>query len=72
MSFSVCPICGEKVGVYEPAVLVRPGGSAIRGSRLTLEPADGEPLMHELCYEQADNVAPGTGFGAGDTVASRS
>jgi hypothetical protein len=53
-----CPVCGIKVGVYEPAVFVTDHW-ALRGSRALRADLLDEPgcvLYHESCYDQADSA----------------
>ncbi len=49
--FSLCPLCGERIGVYEPTIVITPYG-ARRTSRAR-EPTlaqSGAILLHNDCY----------------------
>jgi hypothetical protein len=48
--FAICAYCGERVGVYEPIVVVDPGGSRTTSlaREQELEP-DRAPVMHADC-----------------------
>jgi hypothetical protein len=49
--FTLCPLCGERIGVYEPMIVITPYG-ARRTSRAR-EPAlpqSGAILLHNDCY----------------------
>ena len=50
-----CDRCGEIIGTYEPAWLVLPDGTAVRGSPLTLRErcaGDQARVLHETCYRE--------------------
>jgi hypothetical protein len=54
--FSVCAQCGDRIGVYEPVVVI--AGESIRTTSLANEPQlserDGIVLMHEACASGAE------------------
>jgi hypothetical protein len=46
----VCPLCGDRIGVYEPIWLERPDGTLVRSGLLALKDtrADGR-IFHSGC-----------------------
>jgi hypothetical protein len=49
--FVVCPLCGDRIGVYEPMIVITPYG-ARRTSRANEPrlPESGAILLHNGCY----------------------
>ncbi|HSC02815.1 MAG TPA: hypothetical protein VLC49_05830 [Solirubrobacteraceae bacterium] len=49
--FALCPLCGDRIGVYEPMIVITPYGARRTSSACepTL-PQSGAILLHEACY----------------------
>jgi hypothetical protein len=49
--FVLCPLCGDRIGVYEPMIVITPYG-ARRTSRAREPqlPRTGAILLHDGCY----------------------
>ena len=50
--FGHCPLCGERIGAYEPLALLLPSGIVLRGGLLALrgQLAEGQ-LHHGACFD---------------------
>lgn len=55
-----CGVCGEIVGVYEPAAFVTPDGRCVMGSQLTVSPTPGAELSvsHAACWNGTSSTTP--------------
>jgi hypothetical protein len=52
--FGHCPVCGERIGAYEPLALLLPGGAVLRGGLLSLRDQLAQGLLHhEACLDDA-------------------
>jgi hypothetical protein len=50
--FGHCPVCGERIGAYEPLVLMLPGGIVLRGGLSALREHLARGLVHhKACFE---------------------
>lgn len=49
--FTLCPLCGDRIGVYEPMIVITPYGArrTSRAREPTL-PQSGAILLHNDCY----------------------
>lgn len=47
----MCPLCGDRIGVYEPMIVITPYGArrTSRAREPLLPPTDGI-LLHDGCY----------------------
>lgn len=53
-AFESCPLCGERIGVYEPLALLLPGGNVLRGGLTVLREQLGQGLVHHAaCLDAA-------------------
>ena len=49
--FVLCPLCGDRIGVYEPMVTITPyGARGTSRAREPLLPQTGAIVLHRSCY----------------------
>lgn len=49
--FVVCPMCGDRIGVYEPMIVITPYGARRTSRARDPQLAEsGEILLHDGCY----------------------
>ena len=49
--FAICPLCGDRIGVYEPMIVItRYGARRTARACEPLLPERGEILLHDGCY----------------------
>lgn len=47
----VCPLCGDRIGVYEPMIVITPyGARRTSRAREPLLPRTDRILLHDACY----------------------
>lgn len=51
--FLLCAACGDRIGVYEPAVWIDPEGAPRLPSRTQTRPSRTRPL-HRSCYQELE------------------